>query len=158
MKKLIMMLTMFMVTVAANAQFEEGTKYIGASLTNVGLSYNGADKLNLGIQAKVGYFVQDGWQINALAGFEHHNPSFNALTVGAGLRYYIVDNGFFVGAGAKCVFANARNDIMPGIELGYAFYISESLAIEPAVYYDQSFHSHSDYSTVGIKIGLGYFF
>ena len=43
---------------------------------------------------------------------------------------------------------------MPGAEVGYAFYINRSVTIEPAVYYDHSF-KNSDYSTVGLKVGIG---
>ena len=44
---------------------------------------------------------------------------------------------------------------MPGIELGYAFFLGKSVTIEPSVYYDQSIKNHSDYSKVGLKIGVG---
>ena len=47
------------------------------------------------------------------------------------------------------------NDVLPGVEVGYAFYINRSVTIEPAIYYDQSLKKHSDYSTIGAKIGLG---
>jgi len=43
---------------------------------------------------------------------------------------------------------------MPGAELGYAFFVNRSVTNEPAVYYDHSF-KNSDYSTVGLKIGIG---
>lgn len=29
------------------------------------------------------------------------------------------------------------------------------MTIEPAIYYDQSFKDHSDYSKIGFKIGVG---
>ena len=44
---------------------------------------------------------------------------------------------------------------MPGVEVGYAFFINRTVTIEPAIYYDQSFKKHSDYSTVGFRIGIG---
>ena len=44
---------------------------------------------------------------------------------------------------------------MPGVEVGYSFFVSRTVTIEPAIYYDQSFKNHSDYSTIGLKIGLG---
>ena len=47
---------------------------------------------------------------------------------------------------------------MPGIELGYAFFINDKVTIEPAVYYDQSLKEHSTYSTVGLKVGIGLYF
>ena len=43
---------------------------------------------------------------------------------------------------------------MPGLEVGYAFFLNRSVTIEPAIYYDQSFKS-SRYSTVGFKLGVG---
>ena len=30
-----------------------------------------------------------------------------------------------------------------------------SVTIEPSIYYQQSFKNHSDYSTIGFKIGFG---
>ena len=45
-------------------------------------------------------------------------------------------------AGVKFLHANHRyNDIMPGMEVGYAFFINRSVTIEPAIYYDQSIKS-----------------
>ena len=42
-----------------------------------------------------------------------------------------------------------------GIEVGYAFFLNKNVTIEPAIYYDQSFKNHSDYSKIGFKLGLG---
>lgn len=47
------------------------------------------------------------------------------------------------------------NDFMPGVEVGYAFFLGKSVTLEPAIYYDQSFKKHVDYSTVGLKLGIG---
>ena len=44
---------------------------------------------------------------------------------------------------------------MPGLEVGYAFFVSKTVTIEPAVYYDQSFKDHSNFSTIGLKVGVG---
>lgn len=44
---------------------------------------------------------------------------------------------------------------MPGIEVGYAFFLNRTVTIEPAVYYDQSFKNHSDFSKIGLRIGVG---
>ena len=77
------------------------------------------------------------------------------ISAGAGIRYYIEQNGLYLGLNGKFVHADRNyNDVMPGLEVGYAFFINRSVTIEPAVYYDHSF-KNSDYSTVGLKIGLG---
>ena len=47
------------------------------------------------------------------------------------------------------------NDVRPGVEVGYAFFLSRTVTIEPAIYYVQSFKKHSDYSSVGLKVGFG---
>ena len=88
----------------------------------------------------------------------NHNGSeavADHATIGAGLRYYIIQNGLYLGANGKFIHANhSYNDVMPGIEVGYAFFVNRSVTIEPALYYDHSFND-SKYSTVGLKIGLG---
>ena len=77
------------------------------------------------------------------------------IRVGVGARYYITQNGLYLGANCKLVHASHNyNDLMPGAEVGYAFFINRSVTIEPAVYYDQSFKK-SKYSTVGLKVGIG---
>jgi hypothetical protein len=71
-------------------------------------------------------------------------------------RYYIIQNGIYLGAGATYKHANHNyNDIMPGVEIGYAFFINRHVTIEPALYYEQSFKDHSKYSNVGLRLGLG---
>lgn len=44
---------------------------------------------------------------------------------------------------------------MPGVEVGYAFFLSRTVTVEPAIYYDQSFKKHSDFSTIGLRLGVG---
>ncbi len=145
------------VSLCASAQFQEGKGYLGASLTGLDLHYNGQDGFNVGIEGKAGYFPWDN--IMVLASFDAvHDGSKTVadhITVGVGGRYYITQNGLYLGAGVKLLHANhSYNDLMPGAEVGYAFFINRSVTIEPALYYDQSFKK-SDYSTVGLKVGLG---
>ena len=125
MKKLVVMLVALLMTVAANAQFEEGKVYCGASLSSLDLSYSGSSELKLGINAQAGYLFADN------------------------------QNGLYLGLGAKYVHSGGYNDVMPGLEVGYAFFVSKTVTVEPAVYYDQSFKDHSDFSTIGFKVGVG---
>ena len=156
MKKLIALLFTLCVTLTANAQFEQGKMYAGASLSGFNLSYNGTDKLNLDIHGQGGYFVDDNLMLLGNVGFQHSSSRSDAFTVGAGGRYYITQNGIFLGANCQLVHANGGyNDVLPGVEVGYAFFISRTVTIEPAVYYRQSIKSHSDYSTIGLRIGFG---
>lgn len=157
-KKLMMLLVGCLMTVAANAQFEEGKAYVGGSLTGLNLNYNGSNDLTIGIQAQAGYFLYDNLMILGQASYEHSGNDFVAdkVSIGAGGRYYIVQNGLYLGLNCKLIHADHNyNDLMPGLEVGYAFFLSKTVTIEPAVYYDQSFKNHSDYSTIGLKVGIG---
>lgn len=153
----MLLVAAMVVSLCASAQFQEGKGYLGASLTGLDLHYNGQDGFNVGIEGKAGYFPWDN--IMVLASFDAvHDGSKTVadhITVGVGGRYYITQNGLYLGAGVKLLHANhSYNDLMLGAEVGYAFFINRSVTIEPALYYDQSFKK-SDYSTVGLKVGLG---
>ena len=159
MKKTIALFFAAMVcTLTASAQFQEGKGYIGASLTGLYLHYNGNDDFNIGLQAQGGYLFADnllGYGQVALQ-TSANKAVADRYSVGVGLRYYLEDNGLFFGAGGKWVHANhSYNDIMPTVEVGYAYFINRSVTIEPALYYEQSFRDHSDYSTFGLRLGLG---
>lgn len=156
-KKIAVMALGLMVSVGAHAQFESGKQYCGASLTGLNLSYNGSEELSLGIQAKAGYFFEDDMMLLAQAEYKHSGLEGvkDYWALGAQGRYYIEQNGIYLGAGVKLIHTGSYNDVMPGVEVGYAFFVSKQVTIEPAVYYDQSFKNHSDYSTVGVKVGIG---
>lgn len=153
-----MLLLALLMAVASHAQFEQGKWYVGASLSGLDISYSGAEEFNLGLDAKAGYLLADDWMLLGQFGYQHSGleGASDMLTFGIGGRYYIIQNGLYLGVNAKLVHANNNyNDLMPGIEVGYAFFLNKSVTIEPAIYYDQSFKDHSDYSKIGFKIGVG---
>ena len=158
MKKIAMMVVALAMTLGASAQFEQGKYYLGASMTGFDASYSGLEEFNLGVDAKAGYFFMDNLMVYGQVGYKHYgqedrNDEFMA---GVGGRYYIVQNGIFLGVNGKYIHRDKNyNDFMPGVEVGYAFFINRTVTIEPAIYYDQSFKKHSDYSTVGFRIGIG---
>lgn len=156
-KKTALLIVALLITVAANAQFQAGKGYLGASLTGLDLHYNGNDKLNFGVEAKAGILPWDNLMLLGTASYQHSGDDdiSDRLQLGVGGRYYITQNGLYLGVNVKYQHAqHGYNDLMPGAEVGYAFFINRSVTIEPAVYYDQSFKK-SDYSTVGLKVGIG---
>ena len=157
MKKIVLSLTMLVFALTASAQFQQGKGYIGASLSGLNLSYNSENGLNLGVQAKAGYLFADNWMLLGEVGYDHYGKDKIAdqATIGVGFRYYIIQNGLFLGANCNFVHSNHNyNDIMPSAEVGYAFFINRSVTIEPSVYYKHSFKD-SDHSTIGLKVGIG---
>jgi len=140
---------------SANAQFEKGKIYLGASLSGVGLSYNGSEKGKFGIQAKAGYLVDDNLMVTAQGAYDKQKDMPFAVSLGVGGRYYIVQNGLYLGATADYKHCDDFTDLQPSVQLGYAFFLSRTVTIEPELYYIQSFKNHSDYSTIGLRIGVG---
>ena len=155
MKKIALFVVALVMSVAANAQFEQGKGYIGASLTNVDLSYNGLNKGHFGLGAKAGYLIADDWMLTGQLDYQKTKDVPYSLTIGPGIRYYIQQNGLYMGASALLKHADDYNDFMPSIQIGYAFFISRTVTFEPEIYYEHSFKDHSNYSTAGIRLGVG---
>ncbi|MBR6945700.1 MAG: hypothetical protein IKH64_07135, partial [Prevotella sp.] len=88
-------------------------------------------------------------------GYNNNGKGSDYFTAGVGARYYIQQNGIFLGVKGNYIHQHNYNDILPGVEVGYAFFLSRTVTIEPSLYYNQSFKKHSDFSNVGFKIGFG---
>ncbi len=160
MKKFILGIFMLLCTTMTYAQFEQDTYYVNASLSGLNLSYSGSEKLNFGVDVIGGKFISDNLSVLGTFGYDSmHGGDYKNITLGAGGRYYIQQNGIFLGLGVKFVHANINyNDVMPTAEVGYAFFMSKTFTLEPSVYYNQSFQNHKDYSKVGFRIGVGLYF
>lgn len=157
-KKILAMAVALMATLTASAQFEKGKTYVGGSLTGLNAKYTGSDKFSIGVQAQGGYLIADDFMLYGQASYEHsgNKAISDKYSAGIGTRYYIEQNGIYLGVNCKYVHAGKKfNDVMPGVEVGYAFFVNNSVTVEPAIYYDQSFKNHKDYSTIGLKIGVG---
>ena len=183
MKKIIMALLLAVTTLSAKAQFEQGTSYVNTSLSGMDLSFQ-KNQFNLGLDVKGGYFFEDAWMCYGQMEYNFTNikgkyNDANQIALGAGIRYYIEQNGLFLNLGVKYghtsswgieygmdylngPFINAihtsKNNIFLTPEVGYCFYLNHYVSIEPAVYYDMSLHHFSSGSKVGLKLGFGFYF
>ncbi len=160
MKKIVILLLLLSASISSFAQFEKGKYYAATALTGLDLNYSGFKKFNIGFDIKAGYFIIDELMLLADLGWDHQggkdNPDYG--TFGVGGRYYIIQNGLYLGVNIKYLHADHDyNDILPGLEVGYAFFLSRTVTVEPAIYYDQSFRKHSDYSKIGLRIGFGFY-
>lgn len=156
-KKLIAVFAALIVSVAANAQFEKGKIYVGASLSGFDVSCNGAGNGKYSVNAIGGYTFEDNMMITGQVGLSHQNGGTDYL-LGAGYRYYLAQNGIYLGASLKYSYeSGGHDDLMPGIQVGYAFFLNDKITIEPELYYDHALFNVSDYSTVGFRLGIGIF-
>lgn len=163
MKKMILSLVMALTTMTAFAQFEAGKTYVAASMSGLGLSYSKQAKVNFNMRATAGQLLADNLMVLGILGYEYqHWAKSHELEIGAGGRYYIIQNGLYLGLSATYAFTKSGDEkthncfITP--ELGYAFFLGEHVTIEPAIYYRMSINDFADASTVGLRIGVGYYF
>lgn len=158
MKKLALLLVLLTVGLSANAQFTKKTKYISASFTGLDLSYSSDEDWTFGFSISGGYFFTDSWMLYGDLGYDHTRHT-DDVTVGAGTRYYIIQNGLYLGVGLDYAHVTSNlNYIRICPQVGYAFFVNKNITIEPAVYYDISMNDFDDGSKVGLKIGLGFYF
>ena len=158
MKKIFSLFLLLAVTLGAKAQFEEGKKYVGASLSGLSMSYSSATKFQLGLGADAGYFIKDNWMLRAGLNYEHQKHVDN-VGIEVGGRYYFQQNGIFLGAGlAYDHFTKSVNSVSIPVEVGYCFFLSGHVSVQPSVYYKMSLNKFGDCSKAGLRIGFGYYF
>ena len=153
MKKLGFLLVALVVSMTASAQFEKGKAYLGASLSGLDLSSQ-AKKFHFGLNVKAGYLFMDNLMATAQVGYEHLQDTPDNLMLGIGGRYYIIQNGLYLGASLKYKHADEYNDFLSGVQVGYAFFLSRTVTIEPELYIDFSTKKFEN-SCFGLGIGVG---
>lgn len=154
-RKILFLLMALTLSVASYAQFEQGKKYASASLSGLDLNFNDSENWKFDLNLKGGYMFEESWMLTGELGYGYHKYEPNYFLLGAGVRYYIEQNGLFLGAGANYVHRLYKDDFMPTIQLGYSYFISRTVTIEPELYYNQSLKDHSNYSGFGFRIGFG---
>lgn len=170
MKKLMMAAIGLMMAVGANAQylndpttpFYQGKYYVGASASSASFTYSKSTDFKLSLNAKAGYLFMDNLMFLGVVEFSGQN-NFDILTtqIGAGARYYFEQNGIYLGAIAKYAhvkeYESNFSDFRPEVHAGYCFFLNRNITLEPEAYYEHSFKD-SDYSGLGVRIGLGIYF
>ena len=154
MKKLLIVMCLLTVTIVARAQFEKGTWLVNPALSGLNLSYNtGSESANFGFEVKGGAFLVDNVAllVNAKANWAKGTDIYR---LGVGGRYYFNNVGVFVGAKVNLTRYADGLDMTRfgfGAEAGYAFFLSKSVTLEPAIYWD----INKDRSDFGLQLGFG---
>ena len=158
MKKALILFCLLIGSLSAHAQFEQGKKYVSTSLSGIGCSYSAKEDFRFGLDASVGYFAADCLMLRATVGYDHTHE-IDDFNIGLGARYYFDQCGVYVGGGLEYAhFTKNNNDLLIPIEVGYAFFITKYITLQPAVYYKMSTNDFGGGSTVGLKIGAGFYF
>jgi hypothetical protein len=160
MKKMTIMLCVLLISLGAEAQFEQGKWIFNPSVTGLSLSHSNNEKTQIGFAGHSGAFILDNLAllIHAEANW---SDAVDLYSLGVGERYYFESSGIYVGNSLKVKRLDWKEshftDFSIGAEVGYAYFLSRTVTIEPAVYYDFSFKDN-DYSKFGFKLGFGIYF
>lgn len=161
MKKLALLVCLLVVTVAAQAQFEKGKWIVNPSITGLDFSHDtGTDKTSFGLEAKGGAFLLDNVALLVRAGAAWNSGDLNkdVYTLGVGGRYYFSKIGVYLGADVNvdrwAWDGDDDTKFSFGMEAGYAFFLTRTVTIEPAAYWNVN----GDRSKFGLKVGFGLYF
>lgn len=160
MKRILLISSLLVIAIAVQAQFEKGKWFVNPSVTGLNLSYNtDTDKANFGLEANGGAFIIDNFALLLNVGADWVGGGTDTYKVGVGGRYYFDAVGIYVGANLNLRHwtmkkANDLTRLGFGAEAGYAFFLSRTVTIEPAVYWD----INKDRSELGFKVGFGFYF
>lgn len=161
MKKVALVICLLVASLVAKAQFEQGKWIVNPSLTGLNFTYSNDDKVQFGLGIKAGTFLVDGVALMIEAGADWSRP-IDTYNLGTGARFYFNKTGVYIGGGldlsrVRWKGGHHRTDWGVGLEAGYAYFLSRTVTIEPAVYYKWRFND-GDLSKFGVKIGFGFYF
>ena len=132
------------------------------SVTGLGLSYDTqVDKASFGLDVNGGVFMADNLALLVRAGLscnEGADADTDVYSLGVGGRYYFSQVGIFLGANVNVDRFDGEmvddTKFSFGMEAGYAFFLSRTVTLEPALYWN----INNDRSKFGLKLGFGLYF
>ena len=135
---------------------------LNPSVTGLDFSYSKNDDAKFGIGAQAGTFLGRWYCFDGKCRSRLVATRRMTYTLGTGMRCYFNTTGIYLGGGfdwerVRYKGGSHNNDWGLGIEAGYAYFLSKTVTIEPAVYYKWRFDD-SDNSRFGVKIGFGFYF
>lgn len=168
MKKLLLVFAVCLFTVSSYAQTQKGKFMLGGSsnLSFLNIKFDGNDDSLNQFQGSVGigYFVIDNFAINAGLGYTYQkygdNDSSDSFAFSVGARYYTPIN-IFVDADFDIQTTNSTTGTGVTLGAGYAIFLNDKVALEPAVGYRIGLSSKDDgtkYNAFGVNLGFSFYF
>lgn len=163
MKKVCLLLCLMVASLAAQAQFEKGKWIINPSVSGLDMAYDtDADRFSFGAAVKGGCFLVDNFALLVQGGVQWNDRGTHTdiYRMGVGTRYYFSKIGIYVGADVNVDrhdYGKHLGDDTKfsfGMDAGYAFFLSRTVTLEPAFYWNVDEDRHK----FGLKLGFGFYF
>ncbi|MBL1279038.1 MAG: hypothetical protein COA33_002110 [Fluviicola sp.] len=162
MKNKLIASIIFLSSFGSFGQIDAGTIVAGgfASFNQRSFPNSQTSVTSLSIQPQLGVAFVDNFVGGAWFQFNSFS-SFRSWSVSPFLRYYV--KNFFLQAGYGYSYSKVANITSEGsiidVEIGYAAFLNEYVALEPVIYYNGGFRGKEySYTDIGIKIGFQIYF
>lgn len=145
--------------VSATAQINKGTILLAGSsnLSGIQQDEDSGDDVMFNLSVKGGYFLMNNLTLGLNASVDKPFGT-NTKTIGIGpfARYYF-GGRLFLGAGYTSYSADDFSYSAIPVELGYALFVADVVAIEPSLFY-LKYGGDAEGSLFGVNIGISIFF
>jgi hypothetical protein len=154
--KNILTLVALTICISMNAQIGKGAFMAGGSLRfNQHIPKGNGTKTSIfNINPNFGYFFTDNFVAGLGVSFNSNLSDYNVVYISPYVRYYVkkfyLQSKFDYGRSGS--FSNSNLSF----DLGYALFLNDNVALEPAFYYLHNFNSQGD--DLGFKMGLQIYF
>jgi outer membrane protein len=164
MKKVLLTLFAATVVFAASAQISKGTILVngGSNLGFISANEDAGDFSVFSLDARAGYFVIDNLALGLVLGYEKFDSKVEGAedsdpTTDIGIfgRYY-VNGKILVGASFTSSKQGDLSGTTIGLEAGYAIFVNDAVAIEPALNYAM-FGGDLEGAAFGLNVGITVF-
>lgn len=142
------------------AQIEGGTMIAGGGASfNTHIPETGDNSSTFSLTPQFGLAFADNFVAGAWFSFQSAK-SFSGMSVAPFVRYYM--KNFFIQGGYGYSYNKVGDFKSEGsivdLELGYAAFFNDYVALEPALYYNANFSNGYTGSDLGIKLGFQIYF
>lgn len=144
-----------------NTMMAGGSASLSQSATKEGHKSSSRFEMDL----KFGYFIMDNLALGTSFGFNRYGTHYNSWNISPFVRYYV--KNIYLQAG----YGYYKTNLDPGnsnieytssafrSELGYALFLNDNVAIEPAFFFNQGFYEGKTGSRdYGFKVGFQIYF
>lgn len=155
MKKVLLTVFAAFVVFAASAQITKGTILLNgaSSFDYTSNNEDAGDFSEFTIGVKGGYFFMDNLAIGATLGYFKNSEADDAATAFGLFGRYYVNGKIILGAGFQSEkFGDISTSAIP-IEVGYALFLNDAVAIEPTLNYT-TFGGDAEGAAFGLNVGI----
>ena len=161
MKRILLSIFVCILTIQIScAQVASGTIVTGGFANFSNRIQNGSSSTTLAIQPQFGIALADEFVLGAFFNM-NSIKDVSIWTISPFLRYYF--NNFFTQFGYgyrySSIYGATSSASIVDVQVGYAAFLNNYIALEPAIYYNGVFSNKSySYSDIGFKIGFQIYF